>query len=562
MLNKLLNSPLFDKIVLSKLFELRRFILAEDLWQHKLLNSSSFASKVQGYGINGRLWDKKLRIFSRYGLIKADKVLLNSNRQFDYLLAIKRYDDRQTYLFTDIEDASKIDLTCILSKNNEAPIDYQPYFHSYRIYGVNRLFSLVKRSIVPYQPFLDINSLGRLNRIHEDEIDSYIKSDDIWNQVLFYNVLIDFCIVSEVAFHSFVFQNISYSRTYEEAVQLRNELRLSLKHIYKTIDLDTIKLLREGLVTEAEREDPNATVHALIRMMNSDKRLCLKGKLGLSMLLLEMAEVLRRAAEYYFEINLDEENKVQGRWYFDGFMKEQFGTVRILDDPIAKNEFIRFLGLDYTLRAKIYVEGVTEYGFLEEAFAGIHAIQIINLEGKFSEGKRKGIAFRDSLREDQRLRLFSFVFIDNDRKDNIRVLEKAVSDNDFFGMFFKSNPDFECGNFSAVELYSALCNNYNFERNQRFLTKKDSIKSSSNFFSVMNELHQNQRFSKSKEWGKALCKFACQSDQEIRPLLEFVKKILISLQCGYEWHKQIYKVDSNTGLLIEKPKNGTFPISE
>ena len=70
---------------------------------------------------------------------------------------------------------------------------------------------------------------------------------------------------------------------------------------------------------------------------------------------------------------------------------------------IAKTEFIRFLGLDYTLRAKIYVEGYTEYGFLKEFFHDIHAIQIINLKGQFVEGK--GIAFRESLQEARRLDL-------------------------------------------------------------------------------------------------------------------------------------------------------------
>jgi len=553
MLDELLKSPLFDERVLSKLAQLHKFILAQNIWQHTLLSSSSFGSKMQEYQM-GRLGDRELRIFSRYGIIKTDCIFLNLDRQFDYLLSIKRCNGDKVYLFTDIEDASKIDIAhlYLLDEKNEEPIDYQLYFHPYRIYGVNHLFGLTKRSVVPYQPFLDIDGLKRVNRKHEEEIESDLKSDNIWRHVKFYNTLIDFCIVSEVAFHSFVLQKISWSKTYEETVQLIDELRASLKDIYKMIGLDTIELLRDWLVTKAEHEDSNVTVHALLRMMKSNERLHLKGKLGLSMLFLEMAEILRRAAEFYFEKELNEENKVRGKWYFDWFMKEQFGTVRILDDPLPKTEFIRFLGLDYTLRAKIYVEGITEYGFLEEIFAGTHAIQIINLGGLFVEGKRKGINFRESLQEDQRLHLFSFVLLDADRQDNVRVLKKAVLDGYFFGIFLISEPDFECGNFSPVELYTAFCNHHKFEKDfKKFKAEMDHIKSGKDFFNVVNRLH-NQKLNKSKEWGKALGKFVYQSPQKKHRLFKFVQQIITSLQCGYERHKQIYKVDPDTGTLTEK----------
>ena len=61
-----------------------------------------------------------------------------------------------------------------------------------------------------------------------------------------------------------------------------------------------------------------------------------------------------------------------------------------------------------------------------------------------------------------------------------------------------------------------------------------------------------KKFNKSEEWGKALAKFAYESDIN-RPLLQFVRRIMTSLDCGYEWHQQMHKVDLDSGLLIEKP---------
>lgn len=562
MLDRILNSSLFDKTTLGELDNLHKFILKKNIWQHQPLNASSFRSKTQGYGT---LWDKYLHTFSRYGLIKADKVLLSLDKQFDYLLPITQYNNHQVCLFKNIENTSEIDLTCLLGKHDEELMEYQLYFHPYRSYGVYRLFRIVERNIVAYQPFLDINGLKRLNRELENEIESYLKSGDIWEQVHIYNVLIDFCIVSEVAFHSL-------SRTYEGTIQLIDELRTSLKDIYETIELDTIELIRKWLATEAERADPNTTVHVLLRMMKTDERLKLKGKLGLSMLLLEMAEVLRRASEYFFKENLDEEHKILRKWYFDDFMKKMFGTTRILDDPLTRTEFIRLLGLDYTLRARVYVEGETEYGFLKEAFSGEHAIQIINLKGQFVERGNKGIAFGESLKEDQRLHLFSFVFMDKDVENNIRVLKKAVSEGDFFGMFLISDPDFECGNFSVDELYKALCDYRSIEYKGEYLNSEEmkKVKSGKDFSKAIESLHPNENLSKlvkSEEWGKVLYNFtgrsewvksgkwekASQEEPKFAKLFRFAVSINTSLKSGYEWHKQKYKVDLESGRFIDRP---------
>jgi hypothetical protein len=253
--DKILSSSLFDKTVLNELENLHKFILKKNIWQHQLFNTSSFRSKIQSFGIKGTLWDKYLCSFSEYGLIKADKVLFNLNQQSDHLLSISQYNDYQICLFETLENTSEIDLTCLLGKHDDEPMRYQLYFHPYRVYGVYRLFKIVERNIVAYQPFLDINGLKRLNRELENEIESYLKSDDIWEQIRFYNVLIDFCIISEVAFHPFIFQKISWTRTYEETIQLIDELRSSLEVVYKTIGLDTIKSLRKWLATEAERID-------------------------------------------------------------------------------------------------------------------------------------------------------------------------------------------------------------------------------------------------------------------------------------------------------------------
>jgi hypothetical protein len=549
MFSKIKISPLFSDSVISDVFEIRKFIITNDLWQRNLLDSSRYFSQLNGYHL-GNLHKEQLFSLSKFNILIADKVTIKDDYNFNFLKEI----GNEYFVFNCLNKKEQIDLTCIFTRNKSEVNQVELYFHPYRAFEVYKLRSALKNPVWDYQGF-SIKGLKSINEEHEKRLETYLKSGNIWDYISVYSRIVDLCIVTEICFHDFIFNSVSSRNrnSYEDTVSMKNKIKTDLKKIYQAIGVENINLIRQALVGCAEMADENSTVHALLRMMKADERLKLKGKLGFSMLLLEMAEFLRRASEYYFDIKLPEENKARGQWYFEDFMKQQFGSTRILDEPATKAEFIRYLGLDYTLRARIYVEGITEYSFLKQVFSGIQSVQLINLKGNFVEKNGKGLSFRESLIEDQKACLFSFVFLDDDVKDNIRVLKVAISDGSFFGMFFKSDPDFEGKNFTAEELYEAYCDYYGVSFDSGFSFGKDKTNGKS-FERTMRELHPNIRFSKSEEWGKALYRFICKSENKERPLIKFIYKIFRSLNWGYEGSKQTCVVDEQTGFLISKDK--------
>lgn len=551
MFTKIKNSPLFYESVISDIFEIRKLIIINNLWQRDLCDSPRYFSQLSSYHLD-TLRKEKLFSLSKFNILMADKVTIKDDCNYDFLKEI----GNKCFVFNDLNEKEKVDLTCIFDVDTSEANQVGLYFHPYRTFEVYRLLSLLKNRVCSYQVF-SIKWLKNFNRRQEETLESFLKNGNIWSDILVHSRIVDLCIVTEVCFHEFIFNRVLSrdGNSCENTISMKNKIKTNLKKIYEEIGVENISLIREYLVFCAEVEDENSTVHALLRMMKPDERLRLKGKLGFSMLLLEMAEFLRRATEYYFDIQLPEENKVRGQWYFDDFMKQQFGSTRILDEPATKAEFIRHLGLDYTLRARIYVEGITEYSFLKQVFSGIQSVQLINLKGSFVERNGKGLSFRENLVEDQKACLFSFVFLDNDVNNNKRVLDKAIVDGSFFGMFFNSDPDFEIGNFSADELYAAYCNYYKVSPNNSFSLRKNEVTNGKSFEKVIKELHPDIRFSKSEEWGNALYQFICQSENKERTLIKFIAEIFRSLHYGYEGSKQTCVVDKKKGFLVSRDKH-------
>ena len=56
------------------------------------------------------------------------------------------------------------------------------------------------------------------------------------------------------------------------------------------------------------------------------------------------------------------------------------------------------------------------------------------------------------MENDYNSKIFTFVYIDSDRQDFVRIIKKAAKDNLLTGGFIISDPDIEFGNFSLDEL--------------------------------------------------------------------------------------------------------------
>jgi len=300
--------------------------------------------------------------------------------------------------------------------------------------------------------------------------------------------------------------------------------------------------------------------------MKSDERKKLEGHISLAVLLLTMAECLRRILEFAFQKNYLEEDKCG----FGGVYRDTkllfHGSTRVLDgDRVAANQFLRRFGLDYGIRINIYVEGTTEFEALNSEFSTNSSVLIINLRGQFKEKQGKGVSFRESLRNDIKSKIFSIILLDGDVSENYRVVRKAAELDEICGMFFISTPDFELQNFSIDELTEIAF---------QFAEKKDlklsmlgklrketkKAKSATEFFTILKK--QSEIFhsvSKGSEWGKALVKYARWNllgkefgDKDDRLINQIIRIIYNGFHASYEVTLQQQKIDPVSGKLIER----------
>jgi hypothetical protein len=181
------------------------------------------------------------------------------------------------------------------------------------------------------------------------------------------------------------------------------------------IEVEALEQARRDLCIAAELLDRNKQVHTLLRLAKGDARLKLKGHLGGAMYLLTIAETLRRATEKANGILLPEEDELGFGWTPLDMKKNLYGSNRLLDgDRKAAGEFLRDFRLDYGIRLRCYVEGDTEYYALKALLDDYNAtwVQLINLSGQVVEKRGRGIAFRESLRNDLNAHIFSCVVVD------------------------------------------------------------------------------------------------------------------------------------------------------
>jgi hypothetical protein len=299
-----------------------------------------------------------------------------------------------------------------------------------------------------------------------------------------------------------------------------------------------------------------------LRFTEKDFRLKkITGRLGGSMYLLAMAEMIRRTTERVFNTELPEEDEIG---YFHGggaVKKHKYGTPRIIDNVTARREFIRNYGLDYTIRLRWYVEGYTEFGALKAVLGNHPNIELINLKGLIVAAGNKGLAFKENLLGDLKNAVYSWVTIDTDDQNIVNILLNAVRADEMFGMFFLSKPDFEFDNFTARELAEVVwewAKEFDVEEEQKLqLFEQTALtKSSGAFFSAIDRtiLYQPQ-IRKGEVWGEKLMKYADEHPLKEdtgheRPIIRAIRSALHSYDCNYQLGRAEGKVDINTGNII------------
>lgn len=324
------------------------------------------------------------------------------------------------------------------------------------------------------------------------------------------------------------------------------------------------------LAFAAETLDQNRSVHVLLRLMKWRERERIKGQLGCAMHFLSMAESIRRSAEQAFAEAWPEEDEIgRGQW-FPGARKMLYGTERIFDAPRRNlRDYLTQVGLDFGVKVRCYVEGDTEYGALAHAAGGFDHVQLVNLSGSVAERRGKGLAFVESLEADMNSGIFSVVVLDGDREEYLRMLRKAADEGRFHGRFFISQPDIECGNFSASELIETAIQEY--QKNNAgmvdvtmtrpaLLAQASKIRNNEELFALLKEQGLTH-LRKSESWGKALMELTItqptfpEGDERAgqkRSIVEAAELLIRMQDIGFFRSLAAERFDSRSGRIVPR----------
>ena len=265
-----------------------------------------------------------------------------------------------------------------------------------------------------------------------------------------------------------------------------------------------------------------------------------------------------------FATELPEEDEMGYSWEAGDLKDYYYGAQRLTDNHKAKSEFLRDLGLDYSVRLRWYVEGDTELSAIKSELGYHPAVEIINLRGSVAAKQGRGLSFKENLLNDINRSVYSWVSLDGDVDDNLRVLKKAVENDEMFGMFFVSYPDFEFANFTLDELVEILWdiaseNGAEPSEKQELVERTSSARTGKELFKLARQaVTALGRADKGDVWGKKLMSFAQKNPQmkqsdgssRDRPVIEAIYEALHTIDCNYYLSRKECRVDITTGRIV------------
>jgi len=538
------------------------------LGQFDLMPPRGFADYVSKLGLSFTLAEETIKGLWQVGLLRAD--FIKSTRKLNRKgveFAYTTDDGEHVYCDFRTVKVKPSGWVNALKEAAKLPSHVKLYFHPFRYYALWHLERAFYPNIIPMQflwnveryPALVESYLACINEASKSE--SFCEALNKWNDDVATAVMFEPCAYTKI-FHKIRLRSFPYTHeAHQEALSFYKTLVYPL---LTEIGVDDIESKRSDLCQMAEVIDPNKEIHTLLRLANADVRLKIKGEIGGAMLLLTMAETLRRATEEAFDISLPEEDqKGFGQW-MRGAREIKYGTERIFDaSEVVRKKFLGSCGLNSAPRFRCYVEGETEYGALDSYFTPESGVELINLKGQFIERKGKGLAFRDSLRQDKQSHILSIVILDGDVSDNERAVRQAAQQDQMYGEFYIQKPDFEFGNFSVNELEEILWNmaverGAAAELRTTLQAALEGVTSGDALFkaakSSVSELNQ---LGKGADWGEVLMQFAMnnpdrEDTSQKRQIYEIIEIIVRGLSSWYSNTPSEYRVDKQTGKLIKR----------
>lgn len=542
-----------------------------DLWQFKLLDARQLSEFAHDRGAS--FHRQQIEQLWQVGLLRADLVK-SKTPCFDEDAVDLGQDDWGNYQY--ISDRKMKTPTdgwlADYDRVPKLPTDVELFFHPFRYFLLNRIQLILETARGDsFQSLISRESVMESADTHPKHLHGFIVSTDFVPVMEYLKSIADLAIAMEPLFFDKIYGHSSrpVSVTREQMTQKKEVLRDKARHLILELGEKRVEMARRVLVVDAERLDPNTNVHVILRLANGHLRENLKGRLGGSMHLLAMAEMIRLATEDAFRKHLPEEDEIGFGYLMPGHKEKRYGSQRLFDGNFrGSKEFLRSFDLDYAVRLRWYVEGDTEAGAVEALFGDFEPFECVNLGGQVSASGGKGLAFKEDLTRDLRASVFSFVTIDGDREEFVRVLRKAAEDDSFCGEFDISSPDFEFGNFSVEELTDvawqmALEQNAGAEWRERFSWACARASSGKEFARCASAAIPNFRLeiAKGKRWGKLLMAYAAKNPNRIdpksgksapRPFLQLAQDAFNAVDASFHVHRRKMRVDPKSGRLVTR----------
>lgn len=537
------------------------------IWQMDLLSPSHLASLAKAMGLK-QAYEIAVALMWRLAFLRADAVLSKVELAVDGLQLVG-YNSEGYYVYAD-ERQPVLGKRGVVDSAKDAPKipdAAEPLFHPFRVLVLKQIEQLLSPSIHAMQPVLNADAIRDMSDGWIDSLAQSTSVPDALGRIRWANSAALFGTALEPGWYQRITRRLRRPAERSSVAQdaALNSHRARIRPVLRAMGQDVLDGLHVALCSEAQFIDGNSELHRIIRLKRGYDPLKLTNSVGLAALLLFMAEIVRRATEDAFDIELPEEDEREG--YIVETKELLTGSRRIFDgDRNVERAILRFAGLDRGLRVRWYVEGYTELGALRQIFSEdrSNSAEIVNLRGNVMTS-RNTLTFVDDLRTDLRQRIFSLVSIDADVRETVRALKASVERGDFFGEYALHDPDFEFGNFTLEEIGEITlewASELDATQSQRDALEREILalteESGKEWEKAVNRILPDWGIKKGMGWGARLMRYAASHPErkgETRRFIEMVRLAANSDAGSYEWTREHSRLDLKTGRLIPKERS-------
>jgi hypothetical protein len=553
-------SPMVDRRVLA-----RWMAKYWHIWQMDLLTPAELSSYASYRGLT--FWSSHVRELWEAGLLRADLVVVDGkfNRPgFSYV----GHDSDGQRLYADERQMGPLPEGWSVEHPTSSGLGAAALlFHPFRYYVLFHLSQMLDPAIVPIMTLRPAERYQTLLGETLSEIKQPSNFLLVMEDLEKYQDVASLCVAAE----PYAFTRVFGVLKTPLPITRETQSRVLTGYRHKVANLFTrigaIERTHLDLCRDVHIVEPNEDVHTLLTLGHGEERLKLRGRLGGAMLVRGMAEILRRTAEDVFDKDLPEEDEHLGRLGARCAKEKLFGSRRLLDgDWRAADEFARTFGLRYGHHLRWYVEGKTEYFALRHILEKLYASDITVIDLLVRVAEKGHSAFRQSLDADIDARIFSFVSIDGDVSENVKVVKKSARDDVLCGAFFISRPNFECANFSPEELEQlvwklAKAEGATDEQYETFMSgivgwDKVNCKLDDLFRRSEAALGLHGTPAKGEAWGKVLIEYAWENQThpsgQTREVITAIYSVFRARHTNYHLNRTKYRVDENSGRMVPR----------